>query len=232
MASLGGFGNFVMSPIGYLLNQVSGGGNQAPSGGMGGQSNYSPALNGISALRSMNQGQPQQPGGGGQGQLKGGFLRGLKNFAVGTPGSIEGIARFPDQDQMQALQWLLSNGLEGLQDPYQGFQGIEDYARHNFQNKTIPSLAERFSSMGQNSLSSPDFAYNNLQAGKDFDLGLAALRSQYGMQNRQQNLGQVGMGLTPRYENFSIPGQQGVLQPLLQTGAKAATNYFTGGMFS
>src|SRR5438093_13228838 len=51
----------------------------------------------------------------------------------------------------EQLGWQSETGniaMQGLRNPYEGFQPIEQQARNKFQTSTIPSIAERFSSMG------------------------------------------------------------------------------------
>lgn len=165
-----------------------------------------------------------------QGSSGSGFLNGLGNFFAGTPAGIQQVNKYNPQQQ-GARQQVLGMGLQGLQNPYQGFDPIEQRARSQFQQQTIPSLAERFTSMGggQNSLSSPAFTSQLGQAGAGLEEGLAALRSQYGLQNRSQLMELLGYGLQPEFDNFSVEGQQGALHQLLPIAARAGAAYLTGG---
>jgi hypothetical protein len=173
-------------------------------------------------------------------------------FFTGTPGTPGGIVskNMYNPAQQAALKTILTKGLGSFnqmgmnqpqgfnpsqQDIYQGFAPIEQQARTGFAQQTVPSLAERFSSMGNNALSSPSFASQLGQAGSGMEQGLAALRSQYGMQNRQQlgneyfrnqALGSdwqnrimqiLGMGLGQQGQQYAVPGQPaqpGFLQSL------------------
>jgi len=147
----------------------------------------------------------------------------------GSPGGIEQINRF-NQMQQPYFQQLAQQGMQNIQNPYAGFEDIGNYARNNFQNVTIPSLAERFSSMGSNALSSPAFGDVNAQASKDLELGLAALRQQYGFANKSQGASLLGMGLTPQYSEYTNPGSQGfasqVLPQLIGPTLDATGAYF------
>lgn len=134
----------------------------------------------------------------------------LGQFFLGTPGKIEQLPRF-SPEQLNVLQFLLQHGMQGLQNPYQGFEPIAQQARTQFQEQTVPSLAERFTSLG-GATSSPSFAAQLGQAGGNLETGLAALQSQYGMQNRAQLANLLGMGLTPQFENFPVAAQPGFLQ--------------------
>ena len=130
---------------------------------------------------------------------------------------------------MQALQQALS----GLQNPTAGFQPQADLARQQFQQNTIPTLAERFSGLGSGSQRSSAFAGELGQAGAGLESQLAALGSQYGLQQQGllQNL--LGLGLTPQKEHFYKPGEEGALSRGLgiaaNFGGQALGGYLGGG---
>lgn len=103
--------------------------------------------------------------------------------------------------QQSAFSNILSQGL-GNQD----FGAIENRARSQFNSQTVPSLAERFTSMGGGQRSSAfQGALGN--AGAGLEEGLAALRSQHGLQ-------QTSIGLTPQFENNYFPSQPGFFEGL------------------
>lgn len=153
-------------------------------------------------------------------------------FFSGTGPSIQ-TAPTVGRNQGQGIDQLLQMGLQGLQNPYQGFQPIEQRARSQFAQQGIPSLAERFTSMGNNKLTSPAFVGQLGSAQAGLEEGLAALRSQYGLQSQGQNLNLAQLGLTPQFQNYQMQGQPGFLQNTLGTVTDAATRalmgYFTGG---
>jgi hypothetical protein len=110
-------------------------------------------------------------------------------------GAIDKILQMMSQPQQQAnptlgvnpqTQQLLGQTLQGSQSPQgYGFQGIEDRARQQFENKTLPTLAQRFTNMSGNSRQgSSDYNGALRQAGVDLESQLGALRSQYGLQER------------------------------------------------
>jgi hypothetical protein len=148
-----------------------------------------------------------------------GFLGGL--FGGGKEGGVQQAQNFTPEQQ-NILKLLLGQGQQGLQNPYQGFEGIENYANKQFQQNTIPSLAERFTSLGSNSLSSPAFASQLGAAGSDLATGLGFLRSQYGQQNQQNALAQLALGLSPQFENFYSGRQPGFGEELFKSSAQAA----------
>ncbi len=106
------------------------------------------------------------------------------------------------------LQRLLGNQFD--------FGPIEQQARTGFETKTIPTLANRFQSMfGDSGARSSAFLPGLSSAGSEFEQGLAALKSQYGLQQQgqQQNLlnSLFGVSQQPGFENLFLPGKQGVL---------------------
>lgn len=150
------------------------------------------------------------------------FLQGLKDFFLGTPADIQSVNRFSPQEQ-QARSGLFNR----LQDPYAGFQPIANKARSSFSQNTVPSLAERFTSLGSNATSSPAFGQELGQAGAGLEEALAALQAQYG----QQSIGQLLQLLSnPENQNFQTPGSEGLLQYAGRGLVDAASAYATGGL--
>jgi len=155
------------------------------------------------------------------------------NFFLGAPNRIEQVPRF-NQEQQSLLQNLLGLGQQTINNPYKGFEPIAQRATSQFNQQTVPGLAQRFASLGSNSLSSPAFASQLGQAGAGLQEGLAALQSQYGMQNRQQGLQFLQQGLTPQFENIPLKQESGFLQEslpsLAKLGARTGSAYYTGGI--
>lgn len=166
--------------------------------------------------------------GAGVGALGGG-LAGL--FGGGKEGSVEQVQKFNPQQQ-QILQFLLQQGQQGLQNPYGGFAPIAQQARSQFNQQTVPSLAERFTAMGQNSLGSPAFASQLGQAGSGLEEALAALQSQYGMQNQKNALQMLALGMSPGAENFYRGSQPGFGENLLSGSLQAAPSFFQSYMLN
>jgi len=119
------------------------------------------------------------------------------------------IPRF-DQPQQEAMRGALGMGMEGLRDPYAGFEPIAQQARSRFQSQTMPSLMERFGGLGATRSS----GYKGLMAGagEDFEQQLAAMRAQYGLQNRSSLMQLLGLGLQPQFENIYRPETAGGMQ--------------------
>lgn len=118
-----------------------------------------------------------------------------------------------DPQQIGASTSFLNMAQQGLQNPYAGFEPIEQKARSNFQ-QSIPSLAERFVSMSPSALRSSGYMSALGRAGAGLEESLAALKSQYGMQNRSQMMQLGQMGMQPRFENVMHPGSPGFLQSM------------------
>lgn len=158
-------------------------------------------------------------------------------FWKGSPTQVTTTNKFTGQGQ-NALSQLLSGGMQGMQNPYQGFDPIEQRARSQFSRNTIPSIAERFTSLGDNALSSGAFASQLGESAANLEEGLAGLRSQYGLQNRSQLLQELGLGLTPQFENLIQPRESAgyttfipaLLQALSQGMTAGATGNAGGGL--
>lgn len=130
------------------------------------------------------------------------------------------------QAQMQALQMAL----QGLQNPYQGFEPIGEQARTQFETQTIPGLAERFTSMGSGAQRSSAFQGALGAAGSQFEQGLAALKSQYGMQNRELSGRLLNQGLQPSFENVFTPGRHTPFSSIFGGGASGLGLLGMGGL--
>lgn len=135
--------------------------------------------------------------------------KGLEKFLLGYKPRVQPYSLLnPYQQGLQ--QDVGQFAMQGLQNPYAGFAPIEQRARSQFQQQTLPSIAERFASLS-GGMSSPAFASQLGQAGAGLEESLAALASQYGLQ-REGNLSQLlGLGLRPSQENILFPGGSGLL---------------------
>ena len=161
--------------------------------------------------------------GGGLGALGGGLVGGFDKS--GKEGGIQQAQTYTPQQQ-NILQFLQQQGHQGLQNPYQGFAPIAQQARNQFNQQTVPGLAQRFASMGQNSLSSPSFASQLGQSGAGLEEALAALQSQYGQQYQQNALQQLALGLSPQFENFYLNSQPGLTEKLFNGAGQAAPSFY------
>lgn len=126
----------------------------------------------------------------------------LKQFDLQTP------------NQKARSEFAGQRGQELINNPYQGFEPLANQAVSRFQNQTVPGLAERFTSMGNNATSSPAFASQLGQAGAGLSGELAALQSQYGLQNQQFGHDLLQTGQRPQFENVMMPGRDTFLSSL------------------
>lgn len=164
---------------------------------------------------------------------------GLMEVLFGQSGGTEQLSRLsPEQQQ---LQQQLLGGLGGAQQSGLGllqallsgdesaFQAFEAPMKRQFEQETIPMIAERFAGMGtggSQSSSAQNLALG--QAGRELTENLAQLRG--GLQ--QQALGQLGnmlgMGLSPTMENIYKQPTAG-LAGGLATGAGSGLGMAFGG---
>ena len=168
---------------------------------------------GVNALQQRQQQQPQQA-----------------SFWKGSPGQWSQQDLYNPQ-QNQAIQQIIQQALGGLQNPTQGFEPFAQSARQNFQENTLPSILERFTSLGKGAQSSGAFQGLVGRAGADLESGLAQGASQFGQQ--QQGLWQqlLGMGLRPTQENVYKPREASgwealmphIIEALGHVGAAVAT---------
>ena len=135
-------------------------------------------------------------------------------FFTSTPAKTTSAPIF-SPEQNATFDQLRQMGQQGLQNQNQfNFDPIAQKARTQFNSQTIPSIAERFQSMGGPNSSDRGGSALTGQlgaAGAGLEEGLAALKSQYGFQNQgQQNQlfqNLLGLGLTPQTQNFYTPEQ-------------------------
>ncbi len=93
----------------------------------------------------------------------------------------------PGQQGLQGNILQQLSGLLGQQGSGSNFAPIETQARQNFAQSTIPSIAERFTALGNGAQRSSAFSGTLGQAGAGLETNLAALRSG----NQQQLFGQL-----------------------------------------
>jgi len=163
--------------------------------------------------------------GAGLGGLIGGGA-GLFGAGAGTESRTQQFQKYTPAQQ-NILNQLLSRGFSGLNNPTEGFDPIENRARTQFQTQTIPSLAERFTALGGNERGSSAFQGALGSAASGLEEALAALRAQYGMQNRQLALSELGLGLTPQFENAYFRQQPGGFESFLTAAAPGFSKYAT-----
>ncbi len=145
----------------------------------------------------------------------------------------------PQQEQILGtarggLQQQLPTGLENLRKILGGdeetFESFFAPARRGFEQKTLPSIAERFTgSLGEGSQRSSAFGQQLGQAGKEFEEDIFSQR--LGMQQGalQQLMQLLDPALSPTQEVTTTPRQSGFLEKLVMalagSGGKALAAY-------
>lgn len=154
-------------------------------------------------------------------------MAGLSNIFKDYPSSVESVPNLtPNQ---LALQNKVIGGAGQMLDQANqykfNFAPIERQARENFETKTVPSLAERFVGQGSGTHSSA-FRGALGGAGSELETNLGALGAEYGLRNQEQSRGHLSnllsAGLSPSYEHFYTPPQEGPGKQLLGTAGNIA----------
>ena len=127
-------------------------------------------------------------GGGALGGMMAGGKGGMSKFMFGDPAKTQQFQRFTPEQQ-SIMDQLMQQGAENMD-----FSGVEGLAKKRFEEDTIPSIAERFTSMGSGGAQRSSAFESSLgRAGSDLEAQLAALKPQFGAQ-------QLQMGLQPRFD--------------------------------
>ena len=151
------------------------------------------------------------------------------DFWTGREGYTE-QAPLMSQQQIGLQNNLMQKGYNGLEQF--DFAPIEAEARKGFEQKTIPSLAERFRGLG--SMSNSGFQQTMRGANVDLESQLAAMKQDYNLKRQPMFQDMMNMGLRPQFENMMHPREQGMLesgmQSILPALIKAGGLYATGGM--
>lgn len=138
---------------------------------------------------------------------------GMSAFGKKRPSKTIKMPRFTSAQQSM-LNQISQQAMQGLQNPYEGFQPLAEQARRQFTSETLPSLTERFTALNPSAQRSSDFQGVMQGAGSDFEKDLLAMQSQYGMQNRNLLQSLLNLGLQPQYENIYQPEGAGAMQQL------------------
>lgn len=142
-------------------------------------------------------------------------MAGFLDFLLGSEGKFrQSLSQF-SPEQQNILQNLLQQGSQGL-----GTEAIEEQARRNYRQNTIPLLSERFAQSG--GIGSSGYQNAIQGVGTELETNLAALR-----QGNAMNL--LNLGLTPQGQTYFEPGQQGILGDLVKAAADTGLAYATGG---
>ncbi len=180
----------------------------------------------------MNQG-PMGQQMGGQGQN--GFWETLMSFLFGNKGSMNQFAT-QTPGQMQDADFLRSFGIQQLQNPYAGFDPIANKLQNQWTQNTVPSLAARFGSLGDNKLTSGAFTSQVQGSQNQLNDIIGSLGSQYGQNNINSALNMINSGMRPQFENIYQPSRTGFVQntwnnaqQTVNSLAPMAAKAFTGG---
>lgn len=155
---------------------------------------------------------------------------GIRDMFMGKDAYNEQVPTITPEVQ-QALSQMLQYGLGGMNNNQFDFAPIEQQARTQFNQQTIPSIAERFTSMGGQG----GGAFQRMlgSAGAGLEENLAAMKSQYNLQREPLMQNYLRMGMMPQFENQYNPEQPGLFKSLLSqlipAGAQLGTAYLTGG---
>lgn len=103
-------------------------------------------------------------------------------------------------EQQGIISKLGQLGVSGLESNKADFAPIENQARKNFSEKTVPSIAERFSNSGGSSA----FGQQLGEAASGLETNLAALKAQHGLQQQGHFTQLAQLGITPKYPNATI----------------------------
>ena len=145
-------------------------------------------------------------------------MAGFSEFLFGTPEQTKEVQLYTPQQQNLQKQLLQMLGPQ-LQQQFgnkDSFAPIEAQARSGFEQRTIPSIMERFAA--SNSLESSALPQMLGGAGADLETGLGALRSQHGFNEKNQLMQLLGMGMGHQFEPMYSQRQPG----LFEAGASTA----------
>jgi len=132
-------------------------------------------------------------------------------FFSGTPASVQQYSNLtPQQSDLKSQLLQMLGGRLGGHDL--SFEPIAQQMRQGFREDTIPSIMERFAGSSNNTAASSALPQMLGSAGKDFETGLGALRSQYGLQQQGNLMNMLGMMMQPSFENIYHQRQPGFLE--------------------
>lgn len=138
----------------------------------------------------------------------------ISQFLFGSPESYNQFQRYGPQGQ-DALSRLISGGQQNIENPYQGFEPIEQNALRNFYGNTVPGITESFTAFGNNNNRGSSGLTGRLgAAGSGLQAMLAAQKAKYGQEQQQFGLQQQQLGLTPQFDIQRREMQPGILQDI------------------
>lgn len=179
-------------------------------------------------------------GGGGAGYA--GTKKGQK-FLFGDEGGFDQVSNLQGGQQDLLMQLLGGLGGEGgaqesglnllqqlLSGDDEAFSQFEDPFKRQFQQETVPGIAERFAGLGSHGSQNSSAMNLSLgQAGKELSESLASLRGGLQQNALGQLQGLLNTGMRPTFENVYRQPTQGFLGGLLggagQGAGQMATQY-------
>ena len=181
----------------YIANKISGGGQS--------QQAAQQARGGTKATQSGGVRSITMPSGATVEEYPTGPPEMQKYMEENMPAMIEEYMAKPEA--YPDLNQLMQQRKEIFGDPQDEFGPIADQARKDFQEKTIPSLAERFTALTGGGQRSGEFNRQLTAAGGNLDASLAALKSSMGGQQRQEQMRQMEL-LQQNYSGRANQQQQ------------------------
>lgn len=213
------------SPVGLAAQALGGGRTQNGSQGSvqaGQQQQQQGYQNDPYGIAEANPGLAQvlSPDGQQRGDLAGTFL--------GYHPEVYNVSNLTGYQQ-RASNYILDQSLRGLQQNQPNFNPIANQQLEKFYTQTVPSLAERFTAMGDGQRSSA-FQGSLANAGRGLHNDLAAQNQQFNQQNRSNYTNLLNFGLAPRFSTALNPGGSGLLPHAVNAAVSYGKAYATGGL--
>ena len=153
--------------------------------------------------------------------------QGGRDYMFGKEGGIEQASKFSPQQQqmfeqlMPLLQGAQGEGMEWLQQILSGdedaFAKFEAPMKRQFEQETMPGIAERFAGAGSHgSLSSSGLNQSMGQAGRELSESLAGLRGGLQQNAMSQLQGLMGQGYQSTFENMYRQPTTGLVGGMMQ----------------
>lgn len=159
-------------------------------------------------------------------------IRQRGGFWMGKDPAMASMDRFTS-GQTGAMNKMLEMAVSQMDPSRMSFDPIRQRLMSQYQQQILPSIAERFTGMGDGQGSSA-FLGELTSGTNDFMERMGALESQYNMQMLPQYLRMGELGLTPQQEYMYMPGSKGMLQSggeaLMEAIPHAIAAYASGGV--
>lgn len=170
-------------------------------------------------------------------QQKPGWAEILKKVGFGEEGKELRLDTLdPAQRQLfndQILPYIINQigqSNKSLEEYGQEFEPFAQQARQEFNQKTIPTIAERFGALGRTPSGSGAFRNALQDTAQNFDTQLKSQQAQYALKRqqgqKQHTLGAIGQGLGRQYDTKFTDPTQGLIQPLLGVLGKVGAAYY------